>query len=140
MDDYLAKPVRRDEAAAVLARWASAPATPTDALDKLREFQVAGEPDVVADIMRLFQEQAPRWLEALRTAAAAAQPRELGRAAHRLAGDSALLGLSEITRLCRDLESLSQTGSTDGAVDVVQELEAAFERTLTNLQPSLVAV
>jgi signal transduction histidine kinase/DNA-binding NarL/FixJ family response regulator len=136
MDDYLSKPVRREELAAVLARWTAAPA---EAFGDLREFQVAGEPDVVSEILMLFQEQAPRWLGVLRTAAMANQVHDLREAAHRLAGDSALLGLSEITRLCRELESLAQGERTEGAVGLVQELEAAFARSLPALQPSLVA-
>jgi signal transduction histidine kinase/CheY-like chemotaxis protein/HPt (histidine-containing phosphotransfer) domain-containing protein len=136
MDDYLVKPVRREELAAVLARWTSVPSAPDDALEQLREFQVAGEPDVVADILRLFQEQAPRWLGVLRAAAEGNAPRELREAAHRLAGDSALLGLGEITRLCRELEALGQAHSTAGALHLIGQLEAAFEEIL---EPELAA-
>jgi CheY-like chemotaxis protein len=132
MDDYLAKPVRRDEVAAVLARWTS--------LDTLREFQVPGEADVVADILRLFQEQSPRWLAALRSAATRASARDLREAAHRLAGDSALLGLADITRICRELESLGEGENTEGALALVHQLEAAFARALPSLQPELATV
>jgi signal transduction histidine kinase/FixJ family two-component response regulator len=142
MDDYLAKPVRREECAAVLERWTGHATPPAprsaapSALDTLREFQVIGQPDVVADVLHLFLDQAPQWLDALRVAAVTARPDALRRAAHRLAGDSALVGLDEVTRACRQLEALGESGTTEGAVDLVGEVLRAFHRAVPDLQQS----
>ena len=69
-----------------------------------------------------------------------ARPDALRNAAHRLAGDSALLGLDRIADVCRELEALGESGTTEGSVDLVSRLLHAFEGARPHLQVGRVAV
>jgi HPt (histidine-containing phosphotransfer) domain-containing protein len=98
-----------------------------------RTFQIHEMHDVAADIVGLYLDEAPLQLAMLRTAAARGHHTEVRRAAHQLGSASALLGLHEVSRLCRRIEHL---GETDGIVGgYVAELDFAVGRALEALAP-----
>jgi CheY-like chemotaxis protein len=152
MDDYITKPVRLQELEAALRRWtgADAPAgsdqlayaqrtddrtvqTGGAGVDRtvllgLREFQVPGEEDPVAELIGLFLRDAPARVAGIRAALEAGDAQAVERVAHALKGSAATLGAYALGDLCAQLEDLADTGTLAGAAEVVEAVAAAFER------------
>jgi len=123
MDVYLAKsrtqPVFANDAAA--ATQAIDPAV----LASLDETWEAGEPDLVVELIDLYLGDAPQWVEAMRTAAAADDATVLRRAAHTLKGSSGSLGIRQVAEVCRMLE-LNCSESAARADELLQQLDREF--------------
>ncbi len=152
MDDYIAKPVRLPELAAVLNKWVSSgtgPHRPPAAEPEPARAPAAVTAPVVvdeaawADLAQLAQQDArevvtpliaqlladlPARLAALREAVVQHDPEALARAAHRLKGDAGLLGVREVAACCTQLERLGRSGTLDGAAELLAALEHAVER------------
>jgi PAS domain S-box-containing protein len=140
MDDYLAKPVRREQLAAALHKWvrpaegasASAPrpgprlyALPLD--HPLRALEAQGLATVAGEIIDLFMETAPLRLAELRSLYAAGDKDALRVVAHSLRGAAAQIGLKAMADLCARLESaVAQKMAADGILDLLdREFETA---------------
>jgi CheY-like chemotaxis protein/HPt (histidine-containing phosphotransfer) domain-containing protein len=149
MDDYIAKPFRADELAAALHRWVPgarregrpAPAasespgrqsTGPVVLDAAAFASVGGRgtdgDGLLHEVARLFAEDTPQRLAAMRDAVATSDAERLARAAHALKGEAALIGAREMQALARELEELGREDSLGGAELVLTRLSAAYER------------
>ncbi len=132
MDDFLAKPVDRNELAKVLRSWLSSghPAAPTEPasdapdaappeLDEERLALLATDlgPDMVKELSLVFEQDTLASVERIIRHHAAAEHVERGRAAHALKGACLNLGATRLAALARQLES------ADG-----DELDALVER------------
>jgi HPt (histidine-containing phosphotransfer) domain-containing protein len=100
----------------------------------MRAFRVPGGPDPVARLIELFLRDAPGRLARIRAALQQNDAQALQDAAHALNGSASTLGVFRMQELCAELEDLAQSGSADGAAEVVQALEAAFERARPELE------
>jgi HPt (histidine-containing phosphotransfer) domain-containing protein len=123
MDDYLAQSLTR-------ALRANDTAATTGAIDpaviaSLDEAWEAGEPDLVVELIDLYLGDAPQWVEAMRTAAAADDATVLRRAAHTLKGSSGSLGICRVAEVCRMLE-LNCSESAARADELLQQLDREF--------------
>ena len=128
-------PPARNRAGGGGRRPADAPAPvspgPLDAkaLSRIRAMQREGAPSVLLRVIDIFLGAAPKLLAQMRAAVAGNDPLQLCRAAHSLKSSSANLGATSLSALCRELESMGQTGEMHGAalkVDLVElELESA---------------
>ena len=159
MDDYVSKPFTQAQLALVLERWL--PASSSDMLDpqitatltltpspenvdpetldlsrleNIRALQRAGRPDVLARVVGIYLDDAPKHLEALHIALNEAAPDQLRKAAHSLKGGSANLGAVRLSGICRDLETLGRTGDLDGAAAIVKQADREYGRVQTVLQ------
>jgi two-component system, sensor histidine kinase and response regulator len=103
------------------------PALDPTVLAELRQFQGAGEPDIVQELAEAFQFETPPLLEALRQAVAAGQPEQLKRAAHNLKGSSNNLGARTMAALSAELETLGKNGTFEGAAELVTRLEQEYQ-------------
>ena len=157
MDDYVAKPVKREELEAVLERWipqdedsstkpgtlaqAVSDADPTasveveapldeSVIEGLRRLQAEGEPDILEELIELFLDEAAHQLAALREAIEDGDARTMKRLAHTLKGSSANMGATRMASICANL--LEEVGGTEDLRWEVPEqlarLEAEFER------------
>jgi signal transduction histidine kinase/CheY-like chemotaxis protein/HPt (histidine-containing phosphotransfer) domain-containing protein len=148
MDDYLAKPIRRAELWAVLARWVSGlPEHPEEAAESPPRpaSETSLDHDIVAELQALtpgsfeklvhfFLESAPPKISRLRVAAAVGDAPTLLHMAHSLKASSGNLGASLLSARCQELESLAGGAATDGAMDLVREIEAEYARVSRELQ------
>ncbi len=151
MDDYLPKPVSREQLESCLARWlprrgsvasavsASEPqaeiATPamqaaalpildTDVLDELHE--VAGAE--TASIVRLFLEDAPRLIARLETASGTRDNDELREASHTLKSSSANVGAIALANAARRIELAARAGPIERPAVMVALVIAEYAR------------
>jgi CheY-like chemotaxis protein/HPt (histidine-containing phosphotransfer) domain-containing protein len=154
MDDYVAKPFRRDVLLAALAHWtratpldraspprldtpANAPAVsdeePLDpkALQALRDLRRPGRPDVLKRVIDLFATDAPRLVTAMRDAVASNNADALRQAAHTLKSTSANVGAISLSTNCREIEQLARASEVVTAKprvnDAMKELDRVLE-------------
>jgi CheY-like chemotaxis protein/HPt (histidine-containing phosphotransfer) domain-containing protein len=135
MDDYLTKPIRRDQLAAILARFAAqAPAPPEadepgPALDEAAALAYAGgDRQLLGELLGIFLADCPGQLQALRDAAAGSDPAALMRAAHTLSGSLRVLGATAAAEFVGRLEALGREGQLEGAAAFLARLEPELER------------
>jgi HPt (histidine-containing phosphotransfer) domain-containing protein len=76
----------------------------------LREFQRPGEPDVVADLIQTFIEQAAMQLTRMRAAEQAGNAREIELEAHAIKGSAAAIGAIALAEAAQVLETHSANG------------------------------
>jgi two-component system sensor histidine kinase/response regulator len=142
MDDYISKPVRRDDLARALDMWALARTTgaaPADAVSKpgieaslvdlqqLRE-AAGGDPEAVLGLVGTYLRETDDLMGRLRTAIGSGAAKEMGQIAHGCAGSSAQLGLASVVPIFRRLEEMSKQGRLTDTADLVEELERELER------------
>jgi signal transduction histidine kinase/CheY-like chemotaxis protein/HPt (histidine-containing phosphotransfer) domain-containing protein len=148
MDEYVAKPVKAEDLRNVLDRLvrpaASAP-EPTPAAPEVpvdpeviatmrAEYQVEGEPDILARLIDLFLESTTENCSAIRSAISQGDARALERAAHSLKGGSATLGARPLAAISQRLQEMGRGGRVDGAGDVFVQLEHEVERVRAALE------
>jgi two-component system sensor histidine kinase/response regulator len=141
MDDYLAKPLRPEELDAVLERWLHTPAAAPQAAPSPEPASMAlvdgararvfreDYPEIVDQLIELFEDSTPPLLRELRDSAAAGDVETVRRAAHKLKGSCQNIGASGMAAQVAELERAV-------AVDPEQleDLEAAFEATCEALR------
>ncbi|HSK17138.1 MAG TPA: PAS domain S-box protein [Gaiellaceae bacterium] len=133
MDDYLAKPIRRQELAEALARSerprpVDAPTTgegevlsPT-ALDDLEE--TVGDRTFVSDLIDTFLAESPRLVSALRDGLAQRDDDEVRRAAHTLKSNARTFGAGALADACEELEGFARESRLDEAAKALERMEA----------------
>jgi signal transduction histidine kinase/ActR/RegA family two-component response regulator/HPt (histidine-containing phosphotransfer) domain-containing protein len=106
--------------------------------------QMAG-PEVAVELLRelleAYSEDVPQRLVDIETAIAQSNPEALRQSAHALRSSSINLGAVEVGELCRELEQIGKSGTTQGAQHLYPQLSlaigkaiGALENTYQNLQ------
>jgi two-component system, sensor histidine kinase and response regulator len=173
MDDYVSKPVKAEDLQAVLSRWVShseaagsqaqdaaagsegedgvvvssidrsIPSIDHEVLDALREMQGEGEPDFLAELAEIFEEDASRRLKELREALERGDAESLKQRAHALIkGSAANLGASRMAHMAARIEELAGSSGDLKEEEVVvtgllEELQREFEEVSAELSASL---
>ncbi len=141
MDAYLAKPVRAGELRETIEllscpaaeRQAQAPSTPGAGqkvefpTDKVLA-RMSGDPELLSEIIDLFQSDCPRILEQISGAIARGEAAALMRAAHTLRGSLDLFGLSAASKAAMDLELSGQKGDLAEAAAGLSKLQCEMDR------------
>jgi PAS domain S-box-containing protein len=139
MDDYLSKPIRREELAAALAGAEtrvvsgedSAPAGEADdpgPVD-LSELEAAvDDPTFVRELISTFLKDAPGLVGELRSSFERGDLEELRRAAHTLKSNGRTFGATRLAALSEELELSTKTGTLAGAVELVTRIENEYAR------------
>jgi HPt (histidine-containing phosphotransfer) domain-containing protein len=156
MDDYVPKPVKREELEAILERWISRAEEIVveagedtngqeeleDPLDRsvlasLRELQEEGEPDILHELIELFLTEVARQLVALREAVRAGDARSVVRIARVLEENSANMGARSMVALCTELEEMGRSEDLSVAPALISRLEAEFGRVRVAFQKEI---
>ena len=156
MDDYLAKPVRREDLEAVLRRWIPRPeqeppaqghgktevpetarAVDLSVLESRRGPQRDGEPDKLARIVHLFIEDVPLRLQLMRQAVEKGEAQEIEETAHLLKGGSGYMGAARMAEICARLQELGDSGDLARAPELLDALEEEFGRVCPALQAAV---
>ncbi|WP_426342220.1 response regulator [Pseudoduganella sp. S-14] len=97
------------------------------ALDAIRALSAEQGEALLQRVLATFLQDTPRQLAALHEAVAESDPNTIRKTAHSLKSSSANVGADTLARLFRDLEQLARTGQTDGAADLIAQLEREFQ-------------
>ena len=144
MDDYVAKPVRREDLAAVLVRWR--PNRAGYSVERLaapseegRNGTAAVDPAVIADLRQLddtgellttliahFLDETPQQVAAMQAAFGRRDATALAETAHTLKGASGNLGVGRMQQLCGELQTLGRAGELAQAGERLAQLVAEF--------------
>jgi two-component system, cell cycle sensor histidine kinase and response regulator CckA len=151
MDDYIAKPVRRENLEAVLGLWqtdragsageqpaslseergnGTASVDPT-VLTDLRQLDATGE--LLTTIITLFLDETPRLQERMQAAFCRTDATALAEAAHTLKGSSGNLGATHMQQLCGELQTLGRANDLTTAGDCLARLGVEFTLVRTAL-------
>lgn len=109
----------------------------TTVLEDLRSLQEEGEPDILAELIGLFLDDAPVQIIAIRTAIQENHFRNLEVAAHTLKGSCGNLGAIPLSSICLELELKGRSGSIENASDVLVRLEKEYLRAKQRLESEL---
>jgi CheY-like chemotaxis protein/HPt (histidine-containing phosphotransfer) domain-containing protein len=139
MDDYLSKPIRREELAAALAgsraravsadRSAMADAVDDrEAVDLTQLEAAVGDPAFVRRLISTFLGDAPDLVGTLRSSLRDRNSEELRRAAHTLKSNGMTFGATALASLSEELELKAQAGTLAGAEELVTRIETEYAR------------
>ena len=139
MDDYLSKPIRREELAAALARFeshaVSADDSPTaeevddsEPVDLAQIEAAVDDPIFVRQLISTFLNDAPGLVGTLRSSLEQSNSEELRRAAHTLKSNGRTFGATALASLSEELELSAQTGTLASAGDLVTRIEKEYAR------------
>jgi two-component system, sensor histidine kinase and response regulator len=145
MDDYVSKPVSREELGAVLRRWISGtPAyrvpgaedrvaharSPLDleVIASMRGLQGEGETDIVAELADMFLGDARPRLSALEEAVQNDDAPAIESLAHTLKGSSGNMGARGMSALCARLEDAGASGDLSQSFRLLERLKEEFGR------------
>jgi HPt (histidine-containing phosphotransfer) domain-containing protein len=97
------------------------------ALDNIRTVQQEGAPNLLDKIIKIYFENSPKLLQALRDAVAKDNaPDTMGQAAHSLKSSSANLGATKLAALCGEIEDMARENRTAGAEAILDEIEKLY--------------
>ena len=99
----------------------------------LRQLSVPGEPDVLAEVLRLFLAEAPPRIEKLRNAWRGGNIQEVQRVAHSLKGSAGNIGANALYEICREIDGLGRSGSTENVAGLVDALAVEFDKVETEI-------
>jgi CheY-like chemotaxis protein len=155
MDDYLTKPVRKDDLKGVLERWIPLSVHPqvtypsdaerrengtdTEALSVIFDVaatlrNIGGDRALLDDLVELFLERYETMMERIRTALASKDQAAVEQAAHALKGTANNLSASEVVLSAGQLEALGRLGTLVEGPMIYTQLEKAVLRLVQVLE------
>jgi two-component system sensor histidine kinase/response regulator len=155
MDDYLSKPFAQQELAAVIGRWMALPlaasvhhdvapprlpaesvaviqrgmpdAVNRAALEKIRALSADRGDALVQKVIHAYVGDTPQQLRALHVAVDSNDTGGVRRIAHTLKSASANVGAEALAALCKSMEHLGRTDTTQGADTLLADMEDEFQ-------------
>jgi two-component system sensor histidine kinase/response regulator len=140
MDDYITKPVRREALESMLTRWLSTiegavpvapdrwPILDEEILAQLVELETDSQPGLVAEVARLFTEQAPMVLNTIRHAIETHNAQALRARLHALRGTASSIGARSLAEACRGWEERAGALTPVVAREALGQLQGEYER------------
>ena len=140
MDEYLTKPLDPRQLCALVEQMAggaprrrtsaaSCSPSPTEVLAR-----VGGDRELLAEISRLFVDDAPRHLQKIREAIDARDGESLRRAAHGLKGAAANFDADGVVSAARTLEEIGRTGEFEAHEAAWQALDVETDQLISVLR------
>jgi two-component system, sensor histidine kinase and response regulator len=144
MDDYMSKPVGKQQLLSVLTRWLGedGPPLPTlnrhlptisdsdGPLDVVKLKALYGE-DSTPELLHSFIGESEKLLNSIKHHLEQHNDKDLATEAHQLKGLSAVMTIEDLERLSQELERAAKLSSWEQAEEICQRLETCFE-TVTN--------
>jgi signal transduction histidine kinase/HPt (histidine-containing phosphotransfer) domain-containing protein/ActR/RegA family two-component response regulator len=140
MDEYLTKPLDSRQLCLVVEQTAGRITAPLDEppasadLSDLVLARVGGDRQLLAEISRLFVDDAPRHLRRIREAIDANDPELLRRAAHALKGAAANFEADAVVSAARALEDVARNGRVSEAKPMWRAVRNEIDRLIETLQ------
>ncbi len=154
MDDHVAKPFRRSQLRATMARWLGTPsveayvpsrfattASPqrTQTIDRqalLKQLEIGGRtrPALVAKVIGLFLSDTPAILNNLTQGLEKQDQRSVERAVHTIKSSANSVGAFDLSELAGLAEGQARSGSLDGVQKYVVDIQLQFEAAMVQLE------
>ena len=149
MDDYVAKPYRAEQLAAVLARWLpgmeARDVEPSDMAGEESSSEVLDARTIEALLRlnsgralikssRILLRDGPARLELMQQAFVDNDRSTLGQIAHRLIGSCGALGAFRLSALCRELKACAEKGDMADCQSRLQDVEKEYGRVEVELR------
>jgi len=109
------------------------------ALAELLELDRLSPRGVFERVVRIYLDQAPVILRELRAAVDESEPERFSKAAHSLKSSSMNVGAKTLSVLCKELEALGRSGSTDGAANLLNQIDVLYPAVEVALQDRMSA-
>jgi PAS domain S-box-containing protein len=135
MNDYLSKPLNRDELRAALRRGTPQPGNPLD--EDAVHLLATNDAIELGPLIELFAASAPASIVNMKRALADSNAADLSMAAHTLKGSCCNFGASTLAELCTKIEHAADAGSLDGTGDLVASAEKELDRLIEALKSHL---
>ncbi|HUE87751.1 MAG TPA: Hpt domain-containing protein [Vicinamibacterales bacterium] len=103
-------------------------------LETLRQLNQDGEPDVLAEVLRLFLTDTPARLDAIGAAVASGDVLALQRAAHGLKGAAGAIGAWSLQAACRALEEIGKRNSLESSIPASEAVRREYDRVQTEIR------
>ena len=94
----------------------------------LRQLTNPGEPDVLAEVLQLFLDEAPKKLRSLQTALGTGDASQAARLAHSLKGSSGNIGAASMRDLCGRIDELAKSGDLRRIAPLMASLTDEYQR------------
>jgi hypothetical protein len=150
MDDYLAKPFRREALHGTLARWlidapkahpvsidaaaSTDPILDSATLDALRALPRSGSKDMLSHIGELYLADSRGLIATIEESLSAGNSAVLARAAHAWRSYNGNVGANGLARLCRELEYAARLGDFAAAREVYAQIRTLHVRVRDELE------
>jgi len=102
-------------------------------VDELLSLSDDGDPELLLDLIRLFLEDGPAKVAAVRTGLDSRDYEMMERAAHSLKGSSGNLGARRLQMVCEQLQIASRTKDESSVVALTPQLQVEFDMVRTAL-------
>ncbi len=149
MDDYISKPVRREDLIRVLTRYigpmkeqaakeqeetpAAEPVQDPLNLDRVSGLS-GGDLEFEREIFQLFRTESEQYLAGLQKAVAAGDKAEISRLAHALKGAAGNVGADQMSELARALETAAEGAGKEKLAGMLEALEKEADRVFRFLE------
>ncbi|HTF58186.1 MAG TPA: response regulator [Planctomycetota bacterium] len=141
MDEYVSKPIRTNELMSAIDRVVAPSGDGAGArsiLDRSAALaKVRNRPALLRDLIRIFLEDAPKYLAEMKQGLTTRDRATLSRAGHTLKGSSVYLGAESVTRQAGEIEVLGRDGRFEEAGQAVAGLEPDLDRLRVELESYL---
>ncbi len=144
MDDYIAKPIKKDALAEMIERWAPGTDGVAETVPEITKDtvfneqglleQLDGDRELARTIINGFLGDIPGQILKLKKFLESGDTAGAGRQAHTIKGASANMGGKGLHALALEMEKLSNAGDLDRAIGMQPRLEDAFEILRTTLE------
>jgi HPt (histidine-containing phosphotransfer) domain-containing protein len=138
MDDYVSKPINPVELFGAIGRVVSGRAEtkpPMAVFDRSVALNYVGDDEeILAELLRMFLEQAPDRLAQVEGALRDRDAKKLEREAHSLKGTAATLGMAPLRDAAYAVERIGAAGSLDDAGAAVAEMRSALDAVVAHLR------
>jgi CheY-like chemotaxis protein/HPt (histidine-containing phosphotransfer) domain-containing protein len=149
MNDYISKPVKRDDLQVAIDRWSSQnprqPAGDTETSltgssvfnAEMLQAAAADDLEMTTGLVQIYLEDAGKTLPALEAACDARALAEVKGLAHRLRGSSATMGLEHMAKVLGKIELKAEQGSVETFTPLLLELQRQMSLAKTALEKHL---
>jgi two-component system sensor histidine kinase/response regulator len=97
------------------------------ALENIRALSAERGGALVQRVIAAYVDDTPQHLQTLRKAIAGLDTGKLRKVAHSLKSSSANVGAEALAQMCKDMENLGRTDSTEGASGILTDMEHEFQ-------------
>jgi HPt (histidine-containing phosphotransfer) domain-containing protein len=103
-------------------------------IQMLIDLDPEGAPALIAELVQIFEEDAPKRLQELEDALARGSAEDASGAAHALKGGVSNLGLAKMAAIAKEAEKLGRDKDVEGIKPLVPKLYEAFREALAELK------